>query len=147
VKQAVAPGLLADLTTDNLQSIHSAIRANLLRALELTQPGKEDAGWAYDGPEIPNSQGKACRVTADRISESSDRTSGLHQLQSKDSHLRIQETEILFLNRPENGRMANHMKHMVAGRPAAGHRYEALCRTVVADVATSHFSRNQVNEC
>lgn len=86
LKQAVSPNFLEDLTVDELQFIHSTIRANLLRALELTQPGSESAAWAYNDPEILNAQGKASRIVTRRISEFASRTPDLHQLLSRDSH-------------------------------------------------------------
>jgi 2-polyprenyl-3-methyl-5-hydroxy-6-metoxy-1,4-benzoquinol methylase len=86
VKQAIAPGFLDNLSSEELQFIHSTIRANLLRALELTQPDGESNGWAYDNPEILNSQGKASRVATECISEFAKRTPDLHQLLSEDSH-------------------------------------------------------------
>lgn len=86
VKKSIAPGFLENLSSDELQFIHSTIRANLLRALELTQPGGESSGWAYDNPEILNSQGRASRVVAECISEFAKRTPDLHQLLYEDSH-------------------------------------------------------------
>lgn len=86
VIRSVAPGCLDDLTADELRLIHSTIRANLLRALELSWPGSEASGWTYDNPEILNAQGRASRVAAERISEFASRTPELHRLLSADAH-------------------------------------------------------------
>ena len=79
VQHAAEPSFLQDLTAEELQFLHSTIRANLRRALELTEDPGRYSGWGFEDPLILQAQGKASRVVADLISEFAERTNSLRE--------------------------------------------------------------------
>jgi len=79
VHQAIAPGLLNDISADEFRFLHATVRANLRRALDLVESPHKPVGWSFSDPVILQAQGRASRLCTRLINGYAERNPSLHK--------------------------------------------------------------------
>ena len=79
VHQAIAPGMLSDISTDEFRFLHAIVRANLRRALDLAESPHKPAGWSFNDPVIMQAQGRASRLCTRLINSYAERNPTLRE--------------------------------------------------------------------